>query len=128
MGLSDSRVRAIVAVSDVDRAREFYEGKLGLEPTAVRGDGGTTYECAEGTALHIYASPENAGVSSATQTGWVTPDIGAAVEELAAKGVEFERYETEQIRTDESGIAEVGDARIAWFRDPDGNILGLSDG
>lgn len=128
MGLSDRRVLANVAISDIDRAREFYEGKLGLEPTAVRGDGGTTYDCAEGTALHIYPSPDNAGVSAATQTGWVTPDIEAAVEELAAKGVEFERYESEQISTDDRGIAEVGDARAAWFRDPDGNILGLIDG
>ncbi len=127
MGLNAYRVLANIAVSDLERAREFYEGKLGLEATAVRGDGGTTYGCAEGSALHIYPSPENAGRSTATQTGWITPDLEAATEELAGNGVEFERYDTEQIRTDEKGIAQIGDARAAWFRDPDGNILGLID-
>ena len=125
MGLNAHRVLTNIAVSDIDRAKEFYEGKLGLEVTAVRGDGGTTYQCAEGTALHIYSSPENAGRSSATQAGWIASDIGAAVADLARTGVEFERYDTEQIKTDENGIADVGDARAAWFRDPDGNILGL---
>lgn len=128
MGLNAHRVLANIAVSDVDRAREFYEGKLGLEVTAIRGDGGATYECAEGTALHVYASPDNAGRSSATQAGWITADIDAAAAELAAAGVEFESYDTDQIRTDERGIAEIGDARAAWFCDPDGNILGLLTG
>jgi catechol 2,3-dioxygenase-like lactoylglutathione lyase family enzyme len=127
MGLNAHRVLANIAVSDIDRARAFYEGKLGLEVTAVRGDGGATYDCAEGTAIHIYASPDNAGLSSATQAGWVASDLDSAVADLTRRGIEFERYETEQIKTDENGIADVGDARAAWFRDPDGNILGLLD-
>jgi catechol 2,3-dioxygenase-like lactoylglutathione lyase family enzyme len=125
MAMSDYRLLANIAVSDIGRAREFYEGKLGLEVGAVRGDGGVTYDCADGTALHIYSSPDNAGLSTATQVGWVTPDIEAAVAELVAAGVELERYESDQLKTDEQGIAEVGDARAAWFRDPDGNILGV---
>lgn len=127
MGLNAHRVLANIAVSDIDRARAFYEGKLGLEVTAVRGDGGATYDCAEGTAIHIYASPDNAGLSSATQAGWVASDLDSAVADLTRRGIEFERYDTEQIKTDENGIADVGDARAAWFRDPDGNILGLLD-
>ncbi len=125
MSLQTQRVLANVAVTDIARAREFYEGKLGLEPTAVRGDGGPTYECADGTSLHVYSSPGGAGASTATQVGWITADIEAAADELKARGVEFERYDTEQIKTDERGIAEIGDARAAWFKDPDGNILGL---
>ena len=125
MSLDRCRVLANIAVSDVARAREFYEGKLGLKPGAVRGDGGTTYQCADGTALHIYSSPDNAGRSTATQTGWITKDIEATVDELAASGVEFEQYDSKELRTDEKGIAEIGDARAAWFRDPDGNVLGL---
>jgi len=125
MAISDYRVLANIAVSDIETAKDFYEGKLGLAPAAVRGDGGTTYDCGEGTSLHIYSSPDNAGLSNATQLGWITPDIDAAVAELAAGGVEFERYDTEAVKTDERGIATIGDARTAWFRDPDGNILGL---
>ncbi|MGB6425376.1 MAG: VOC family protein [Solirubrobacterales bacterium] len=126
--MSRYRILANVAVSDIDRAREFYEGKLRLEVAAVTGDGGITYDCGEGTSLHIYSSPDNAGLSSATQVGWITPDINEAVAELAAEGVEFEQYDTEAIKTDERGIATIGDARSAWFRDPDGNILGVITG
>jgi catechol 2,3-dioxygenase-like lactoylglutathione lyase family enzyme len=125
MALSEQRILANIAVGDIERAREFYEGRLGLVPKAIRGDGGPTYECGEGTSLHIYSSPENAGLSSATQVGWITPDIEAAVGELEAAGVELERYDSDAISTDERGIATIGDARAVWFKDPDGNILGL---
>ncbi|MBK5115379.1 MAG: VOC family protein [Thermoleophilia bacterium] len=128
MSVSSYRVLANVAVSDVEAARKFYEGKLGLAPVTVRGDGGTTYDCGDGTSLHIYSSPDNAGLSSATQVGWVTPEIEAAVAELVAAGVEFEQYDSGSIQTDERGIATIGDDRAAWFKDPDGNILGLITG
>ena len=127
MSMSEYRILANVAVSDLARAREFYEGKLGLGIQAERGDGGVTYDCADGTSLHIYSSPDSAGASAATQVGWVTPDIEAAVAELTANGVELERYDTEQIKTDGRGIADFGDGKSAWFRDPDGNILGVID-
>lgn len=57
--------------------------------------------------------------------GWTVNDLEAVVDELAAKGVEFERYDEPPITTDDKGIAVVGEAKGAWFRDPDGNILGL---
>ncbi len=127
MSLQSHRVLANIAVSDAAQAKEFYEGKLGLDPTSEQEDGGTTYECADGTALHVYPNPAGAGASGATQVGWVTPDIEAAASELAGNGVEFEQYDTDQIKTDGAGIANLGDARVAWFKDPDGNILGLLD-
>ena len=125
MSLQSHRVLANIAVTDTAKAKEFYEGKLGLEPTSDQGDGGTTYECADGTALHVYPNPAGAGASGATQVGWMTSDIEAAAAELAANGVDFEQYDTGQIQTDENGIAGIGDQRAAWFKDPDGNILGL---
>ena len=125
MGMSRYRILANIAVSDLARARDFYEGKLGLTVTAVRGDGGVTYDGGEGTSVHIYSSPDNAGLSQATQVGWVTPEIDEAAAELAAAGVEFEQYDSEDLTTDARGIATMGDARAAWFKDPDGNILGL---
>ncbi|MGI9557630.1 MAG: VOC family protein [Solirubrobacterales bacterium] len=127
MSLKTHRALANVAVTDMARAREFYEGKLGLEPHSEPSDGGCTYECGDGTAIHVYPNPAGAGASGATQVGWLTADLGAAVDELAGNGVEFEQYDTDTIKTDERGIATIGDASAAWFKDPDGNILGVLD-
>jgi catechol 2,3-dioxygenase-like lactoylglutathione lyase family enzyme len=123
MGLSDRPVSASIAISDVDRAREFYEGKLGLTGSEDV-DGGYTYPCAGSSELHIYPSPENAGKSGATQAFWSVDDVEATVDELAAKGVSFEQY-GEPFTTDAKGIARLGNEAVAWFKDPDGNILAL---
>lgn len=124
MGLERSRVEAIVAVSDMTKAKEFYEGKLGLPGGPEGEDGGITYRCAGETAIHVYPS-DHAGKSGATLAAWSTDDVEGMVEELSSKGVEFERYDQDPIKTDEKGIAHFGDDRIAWFKDPDGNILGI---
>jgi catechol 2,3-dioxygenase-like lactoylglutathione lyase family enzyme len=124
MGLSNGRVEAVVAVSDMSTAKAFYEGKLGLSSGEDQGDGGTTYTCAAGTQIHVYPSPGNAGGSSATLAAWLVDDIDAAVDELTANGVTFERY-GEPFNTNEKGIASFGDISAAWFKDPDGNILSV---
>ena len=124
MGLSDSRVYATIAVSDMDRAKEFYEGKVGLSGGEDQPDGGHTYPCGAGTRIHVYPSPGNAGKSGATLAAWIVDDIDATVDELIAKGVTFEQY-GEPFNTDEKGIAGLGDDRIAWFKDPDGNTLAV---
>ena len=128
MGLSGSRVVSAVAVSDIERAREFYEGKLGLEAGQERADGGFRYPCGGGTSLHVYPSPAHAGKSTATLAGFEVGDIEAAVDELAAAGIVFEQYDTDPIRTDEKGIARIGDSASAWLKDPDGNVFGLVEG
>jgi catechol 2,3-dioxygenase-like lactoylglutathione lyase family enzyme len=69
MSLSSYRVGAVVAVSDMSRACEFYEGKLGLRPSADEPDGGRTYQCGEKTAIHVFPSPGDAGASGATVAG-----------------------------------------------------------
>jgi catechol 2,3-dioxygenase-like lactoylglutathione lyase family enzyme len=125
MGLSDSPVSTAIAVSDIDRAREFYEGKLGLSGGEVEVDGGITYPCGDGTSIHPYPSPDNAGKSGATLAFWAVADVEATVDELNSKGVKFEQY-GEPFNTDAKGIARFeGNAAGAWFRDPDGNILAL---
>ena len=125
MGLSDSPVSTAIAVSDLDRAKEFYEGKLGLSGGKDEVDGGVTYACGEGTTIHPYPSPDNAGKSGATLAFWTVADVEAMVDELSAKGVSFEQY-GEPFNTDDKGIARFeGNAAAAWFRDPDGNILAL---
>ena len=126
MGLSRDKVAAGLAISDMDRAREFYEGKLGLSVGINSGDN-VQYRCAEGTVLHVYLSPEHAGKSTATLAGWGVDDVEGVLDELASKGVTFERYEEGTIVTDEKGIATFeGGAKVAYFRDPDGNTLSIA--
>ena len=92
MGLSECSVEALLAVSDLDRARRFYERQLGLVPgdeeeQAVR------YPCAGETRILIYLSPENAGKSPATLAGWDVDDLDQTMDELASRGVVFEQYD-----------------------------------
>jgi catechol 2,3-dioxygenase-like lactoylglutathione lyase family enzyme len=124
MSLSDSPVGPAIAVSDMERAREFYENKLGLAGGNEQPDGGRTYPCGGGTAIHVYPSPDNAGKSGATLAGWTVDDVEATVDELTTKGVRFEQY-GEPFNTDAKGIARLGNDAIAWFKDPDGNILAI---
>ena len=124
MSMSSYEVGPVVAVSDLDRARSFYEEKLGLSP-GDENEEGVRYDCGKGTGLFVYRSPEHAGKSTATQVGWVVDDIGKVVDELTSNGVEFEQYEGE-LQTDERGIFEAEGMKAAWFRDPDGNTHALN--
>jgi catechol 2,3-dioxygenase-like lactoylglutathione lyase family enzyme len=124
MSLSDSRVEAVIAVSDMERAKQFYEGRLGLSGGDDGSDGGHTYPCGDGTSIHVYPSPGNAGKSGATLAAWVVGDLDTTVDELIAKGVTFEQY-GEPFNTDEKGIARLGGDAVAWFKDPDGNTLAV---
>jgi catechol 2,3-dioxygenase-like lactoylglutathione lyase family enzyme len=126
MSLSASRVGATIAVSDMEKAKEFYEGKLGLSGGEDQGDGGRTYRCGEETRIHIYPSPSNAGKSSATLAAWQVDDVEGTVDELTASGVTFEQY-GEPFNTNEKGIATLEGLQVAWFKDPDGNTLAIGN-
>jgi len=124
--LNSYRVGAVIAVSDMPRAQEFYEGKLGLSAEAEdQPDGGRRYICADGTSLDVYPSPAHAGKGTATLAGWDVDDVEQVVDELTSSGVTFERYDEPGIRTDEKGIAVDDDVKAAWFKDPDGNTFAL---
>jgi catechol 2,3-dioxygenase-like lactoylglutathione lyase family enzyme len=128
MSLREYKVAAGLAVSDMDRAREFYEGKLGL-PVGIDSGDNLQYRCGEWTVIHVYLSPEHAGKSTATLAGWGVDDVERVVDELTSKGVTFERYDEGPIITDEKGIATFeGGAKVAYFRDPDGNTLSIAQG
>ena len=127
MGLSEYKLAAGIAVSDMNRAREFYEGKLGLSVGIDSGDNVLQYRCGEGSVMHVYLSPEHAGMSTATLAGRGVDDVEEVVDELTSKGVAFERYDEGPIITDERGIATFeGGAKVAYFRDPDGNTLSIA--
>jgi catechol 2,3-dioxygenase-like lactoylglutathione lyase family enzyme len=122
--LSDCRVEAAVAVSDLDRARRFYEHQLGLageeEDQAVR------YPCADRTAIFIYLSQDSAGKSPATLAGWFVDDLDQTMDELASRGVVFEQYDQPGLKTDERGVFDGGRFKAAWIKDPDGNTMALT--
>jgi predicted enzyme related to lactoylglutathione lyase len=110
-----------IPAKEVARARKFYEEKLGFKPKEVREDG-VIYEFGSGTSCYLYATP-NAGTSQASQAFWQVEDIEQEVAELKARGIKFERYDMSEM--DEKGIATAEDAKAAWFKDTEGNIMAL---
>jgi catechol 2,3-dioxygenase-like lactoylglutathione lyase family enzyme len=125
MSLSNAQVRATVAVSDMSRAKEFYEGTLGLVPLGDGMDEVRIYPCGAGSLVQVYAS-EHAGTATATVASWSTPDFESMVEELSAKGVAFESSGGPQ--TDEKGVHTFGEHKVVWFSDPDGNTIAVDNG
>jgi catechol 2,3-dioxygenase-like lactoylglutathione lyase family enzyme len=108
------------------RAREFYEGKLGLTVSIASPDN-VQYRCAENSVFHIYLSPEHAGKSTATLASWGVDDIERVVDKLTKRGVTFEQYDEPGLKTDEKGIATFeGDAKVAYFKDHDGHTLSIA--
>ncbi len=125
MSLKECKVGTAVAVSDLSRARSFYEGKLGLE-SSQQSDEMATYQCAEGTGLFVYVS-EHAGSNKATLAGFEVSDFDATRAELAGNGVAFETYDDESgVTTDDDGIFEGPGFKAAWFKDPDGNLFSIN--
>jgi catechol 2,3-dioxygenase-like lactoylglutathione lyase family enzyme len=128
MGLSGYEVRPSIAVSNIGRAAEFYEGKLGLAAGEEQSDQSRIYACGGGTSLHVYESRADAGTATATLATWYVANVEVIVDELASNGVTFERYEDPALKADEKGIHQLDDGRVAWFKDPDGNTLAIEEG
>ncbi|HYU37734.1 MAG TPA: VOC family protein [Gemmatimonadales bacterium] len=120
--LSTAPLRAYIPVSNLQRARKFYEETLGLKPGEQYG-GGVIYRCGE-TEAFLYLTP-NAGTSKASQAFWQVADVEAEVTELKARGVVFEEYDMPGIKMQNS-IATGGGAKTAWFKDTEGNIMAVS--
>jgi catechol 2,3-dioxygenase-like lactoylglutathione lyase family enzyme len=128
--LQDSTVAARLPAQDLERARTFYAEKLGLEPVEER-PGGLRYECGGGR----FSLFQSTGAASGdhTQMAFDVDDIQAVVDELRRRGVVFEEVDLPGLRTVD-GIAEVEGnypsaggvgERAAWFRDSEGNLLGI---
>ena len=122
---SNGRVDELIGVApitDADRAKSFYEGTLGL--TFVADDGFALVFRSGSNMLRLAKMPE-VHPASFTVLGWESSNITDDVRDLAARGVEFLRFSF--LEQDSAGIwtAPSGD-RIAWFKDPDGNTLSLS--
>jgi len=123
-GLGRYNIIAFVTIVDVARAKELYRDTLGLRLVSEEPPFALVFD-AHGIMLRLGMGKQvPAGVG--TVLGWEVPDIAAAVRDLQQAGVHFERYE--QMKQDELGIwTTPTGARVAWFRDPDGNILSISE-
>jgi predicted enzyme related to lactoylglutathione lyase len=121
--LKNAPIVPYIPVTELPRARKFYEEKVGLKPKEEYA-GGVIYECGDGSWVFMYPSP-GAGTSKASQAFWSVDDVAAEVAELKARGVVFEEYDMPGIKTVNS-IATGGGAKTAWFKDSEGNILALS--
>jgi catechol 2,3-dioxygenase-like lactoylglutathione lyase family enzyme len=123
--LTRRRATTMLPVTDVARARRFYEEQLGLRPKTTLPNGEILYET-DGSTLALYPRPEPAR-SEHTQVSFEVEDIEGEVRDLRHHGVHFEHYEMPEAREHE-GIYEFGKERCAWMRDPDGNILCVHEG
>jgi predicted enzyme related to lactoylglutathione lyase len=120
--LGNSEVCACLAVKDMPAAAKFYEEVLGLTKD-METPGGTFYKSGNG-GVFVYPS-QFAGSNQATAAAWMIDDVDKAVEDLKAKGVSFEHYDSIPDATLEGDVHVMGELRAAWFKDPDGNILNL---
>jgi catechol 2,3-dioxygenase-like lactoylglutathione lyase family enzyme len=117
---------ATVAVRNLDAARKFYEGTLGLKVVGTEGDEVIAFRSGAST-LFVYRS-QYAGTNRATAVTWVVGDeVDAIARALKAKGVAFEHYDMPEMKR-EGDVHVGGDIRVAWFKDPDGNILSIVNG
>ena len=123
--LKDAEAIATIAVRKIDVARRFYEETLGLEPAGGEGDM-RAYRSGSST-LMVYES-QFAGTNRATAATWlVGSELESLVGSLKAKGVKFEHYDLPDTKR-EGDIHMSGKVRVAWFKDPDGNILSIANG
>ncbi len=121
--LGNRNATANIAVKDLAKAGAFYENTLGLKPVEREGEEVIVFASGD-TLINVYRS-DFAGTNKATAVTWTVGDeIEAIAQALAAKGVPFEHYEWPGM----SRVGDIhvdGDMKVAWFKDPDGNILNL---
>ncbi|MHC1563014.1 VOC family protein [Actinomycetospora sp. C-140] len=122
---ADLPVATVIPVSDMARSRAFYEETLGLAGDPVPG-GGHVLRAGDGTLLYLMAGTGYAGQAGWPLASFRAHDLPATVAELRDRGVTMIAMDGEPPwRTDERGIADFGDVLIAWFRDPDGQVISV---
>lgn len=120
----DTKAFSGFSVDDAPRAKQFYGETLGLEVSDGDMPGLLTLHIAGDRGTLIYAKDDHEPASF-TVLNFPVDDIEGAVDELSRRGVRFERYAGTQMETDEKGIFRGGGPKIAWFKDPAGNVLSV---
>lgn len=124
--LGNRTAAANIAVKDLSAAAKFYGGVLELEEAGREGEEVIAYKSA-GAPILVYRS-EFAGTNKATAVTWtVGEDVEGEVKALKAKGVRFERYDMPGMKVKDD-VHHGGGMKVAWFKDPDGNILSIVSG
>ena len=123
--LGDKDAAANIAVKNLERARKFYEDTLGLTQIGSEGQEVIIFKSGN-TLINVYQS-QYAGTNKATAVTWVVgQDVEGFVQQLKAKGIAFEHYDMPGVtRNGDVHVAE--DMKVAWFKDPDGNILNIAN-
>jgi catechol-2,3-dioxygenase len=122
--LSQFPISARAAASDLGRARQWYEERLGLVPEH-EDPGGVWFRFAGETWLYLYVTP-SAGTAQNTIAGWAVKDIESVMADLRERGVTFEQYDLGDVRMVD-GLADFGVAKAAWFKDSEGNTYELTE-
>ena len=123
-GFARYKIIAFAAIVNVERAKEFYRDKLGLRLLSEEPPFALVFD-ANGIMVRLGMAKE-LPPARGTVLGWEVPDAAAAVRELEQAGIRCERYE--HMKQDEMGIwTTPTGAKVAWFKDPDGNILSVSE-
>ena len=124
--LGDKEAVANIAVKNLETAKKFYEETLGLTQIGAEGQEVIVFRSGS-SKIYVYKS-QYAGTNQATAVTWVVgKDIESVVRELKTKGVTFEHYDMPDV-TREDDIHVSGNMKVAWFKDPDGNILNVING
>jgi catechol 2,3-dioxygenase-like lactoylglutathione lyase family enzyme len=118
--LGDYPIAPMVPATDMARARAFYADTLGLK---VVSEDPETLELESG-GVHFGVYPTRAEAGTATIAGWIVRDLDLEMRDLRQRGVRFEDYDLDDIQT-RDGVFELGNERGAWFKDSEGNVLGV---
>ena len=124
--LRDFPLSARIAASDIARAREWYETRLGLTPETEEMGGMALWYRAAASWFLLYQT-ESAGTAKNTVGGWEVDDLDATMSDLRSRGVAFEEYDFGNGMATVDGVMTVEGHRAAWFKDSEGNIFELTD-
>jgi predicted enzyme related to lactoylglutathione lyase len=123
--LANAPITTILPVMDMQRARNFYEKKLGLKPAGMKPDGKFVYACGGGAVIALF--PKAGGTKAEhTAISFQVDDIAAAVQALQKTGVVFESYDFPGLKTVDH-VCVLGSEKAAWFKDTEGNYLCLHE-
>ncbi|MDQ4148905.1 MAG: VOC family protein [Actinomycetota bacterium] len=120
--LANFDIVASLPAADYERAKRFYEEKLGLTP--ISEDAGGAHYRSGSTYFDVYPT-QFSGTAQHTLAAWLVDDLESTMEELRSRGIVFEEYDMPGLKT-VNGVAEIEGERGAWFKDSEGNILAIA--
>jgi catechol 2,3-dioxygenase-like lactoylglutathione lyase family enzyme len=123
MSLGQQNVAPVIPVSDLERSLAFYEGRLGLsgEPAP----GGHLLHASGDTRIYLLTGTDYAGIAEWPLASFAVDDLARVVADLERNGVSPIQFEEGYQKTDERGIADLGELLIAWITDPDGQVISI---